>query len=141
MSQTLTVSLRPSRTLVLALTLMAGAALACSWIGLPAPAFAPVALGIVLAWAWHLAAALARGESALHALELDAGGAVRYQDGLGRWHETELRPGGYVSAWLIVMPLAAGGGRSRRLVLLPDSAPADELRRLRAWLRWRLARS
>jgi len=119
---------------------MAGAALAAAWIGLPALAFPPVALGIVLAWSWHLARALQRGTAAIRALELNARGAVRYQDKLGQWHKAEVLPGGYVSGWLIVVILGAEGKRDRSLVLLPDSAETGELRRLRTWLRWRLAR-
>ena len=120
---------------------MAGAALASAWIGLPGLAFPPVAAGIALAWAWHLAQALQRGRSAMRALELNAQGGARYRDGLERWHETEILPGSYVSGWLIVVILGASGRRRRSLVLLPDAAAAEELRRLRAWLRWRLARA
>jgi len=119
---------------------MAGAALACAWIGLPGAAFPPVALGIVFAWAWHLARTLQQGRSGLRALELNATGAVRCQDGLGQWQETRVLPGSYVSAWLIVMNLDKDGKRGYSLVLLPDSAAAEELRRLRAWLRWRLSK-
>jgi toxin CptA len=138
--QTLAVSLRPSRVLALSLTLMGGAALACAWISLPPLAFAPVAAGIVLALAWHLAHALQRGEGSARALELTANGDARWQDGSGQWHQVEILASSYVSDWLVVVNLGAGGARGRSLVLLPDSAGADELRRLRVWLRWRLRR-
>ncbi|MBE0616121.1 MAG: hypothetical protein IH604_20815 [Burkholderiales bacterium] len=139
-SERLSVSLRPSRFLALALTAIAVTALVCAWIGLPRPAFAPVALGILLAWAWHLRRALQRGGSAIHSLELRATGELRYEDGQGRWQEAEILPGGYVSGWLIVVMLGAGGRGRVAVVLLPDSADPGELRHLRAWLRWRLAR-
>jgi hypothetical protein len=116
---------------------MAGAALVCAWIGLPGSAFAPAATGIVLAWGWHLVHALRRGKSALRALEMNSAGGVRCQDGLGQWQDLRLLPGSSVSRWLIVMILGEVGKRGRSLVLLPDSAAAEELRRLRAWLRWR----
>ena len=138
MNQTLTVTFGPSRVLALALTLMAGAALGCSWISLPAPAFLPAAAGIALAWFWHLAPVLMRGRRAVHALELGAKGDARWKDGAGQWIEAEIQPGGYVSDWLVVINLRASGGRGRALVLPPDSATAEELRRLRVWLRWRL---
>jgi hypothetical protein len=138
--QTLTVSLRPSGVLALSLTVIAGAALACTWISLPRLAFPPVAAGIALAWAWHLAQALQRGAGTVRALELAAKGNARWQDGLGQWHEAEILPSSYVSDWLVVVNLRAGGGRGRSLVLLPDCAVAEELRRLRVWLRWRLGR-
>jgi hypothetical protein len=140
LSQTVSVCLRPSRVLALVLTILAGTALACAWISLPGLAFPPVAAGIALAWAWHLALALQRGRSATLALELHATGGARCQDGLGQWHEAEILPGSYVSGWLIVLILGAGGRRRSSLVLLPDAAASEELRRLRVWLRWRLAR-
>ena len=120
---------------------MAILALACAWISLPVLALAPVAAGIALTWAWHLAQALQRGKSALHALELDAQGAARCRDGSGRWHDTEILPGSYVSTWLTIVILRGSSRRRRALVLLPDAAAGDELRRLRLWLRWRVGGS
>jgi len=119
---------------------MAAAALACAWIGLPRLALAPVAAGITLAWVWHFAQAMQRSPSALHTLELNAAGGARYEDGEGRWREAEVLPDSYVSTWLIVVILGINGRRDRSLVLLPDAATAEELRRLRTWLRWRFAR-
>jgi hypothetical protein len=121
------------------LTALSVAALACAWISLPQLAFLPVAAGILLAWTWHVARALQRGKSAPRTLELNAKGGARCQDGTGQWQEAEILPGSYVSGWLIVLILGAGR-RRRSLVLLPDAAEAEELRRLRVWLRWRLAR-
>jgi hypothetical protein len=137
----LTVSLRPSRILALALTLTAGTALACAWISLPGLAFAPLAAGIALAWAAHLAQALQRGKRAARALELDAQGRARWQDGSGRLQEAEILPSSYASGWLVVVNLRESGRRGRSLVLVPDCAAAEELRRLRVWLRWRLGRT
>ena len=141
MSQTLSVSLRPSRVFALALTVTAGTALACVWISLTPLAFLLAAAGIVLTWAWHLAQALQLGRFALRALELNEQGNARCQDGTGRWQEFEILPGSYVSGCLTVVILGASGRRRRALVVLPDCAASDDLRRLRAWLRWRLARS
>lgn len=141
MTDKLTVTLRPSRILALALTVMAGAALACAWISLPDLAFAAVAAGIALAWTWHLAQALQRGRRPPRALELDAQGTARWQDGSRQWHEAEVLDSSYVSDWMVVVNLGAGGRRGRSLVLLPDCAAAEELRQLRIWLRWRLGRA
>jgi len=141
LNQTVAVSLRPSRTLALVLTAIAAAALAGAWVSLPAAALPLVASGIALAWASHVAHALQRGRAALHALVLDADGGARCLDGSGQWHEAEILRGSYVSAWLIVVILGGGGRRRRALVLLPDAAAGDELRRLRVWLRWRLAQA
>ena len=140
MTQNLTLTLRPSRILALALTVMAGAALACAWIGLAGVAFLPVATGIALAWGWHVAQVLQYGTRGVRALELGADGGVRWQDGCGEWHEASILPGSYVSGWLVAVNLGGGGRRAYPLVLLPDCAAAEELRRLRVWLRWRLAK-
>ena len=119
---------------------MAGAALACARISLPDLAFVPVAAGIALAWAWHVAQALQRGRRPLRALELRAKDRARWQDGSGLWQEGEILPSSYASDWLVVVNLRASGRRGRSLVLLPDCAAAEELRQLRIWLRWRLGR-
>lgn len=50
--------------------------------------------------------------------------------------EAVLMPGGYRTVHLVVLPLRTTEQRTIRLVLWPDSASPDELRRLRAWLRW-----
>lgn len=44
----------------------------------------------------------------------------------------------YVSPWLVVLQLDTLHGR-QTLLLTVDSAPADALRRLRVYLRWRIA--
>jgi toxin CptA len=124
----------------MALTLMAAVALACTWISLPRPAFLPAAAGIALTWIWHLAPALQRGRRAVRALEVSEKGEARWQDGSGQWKQAEIGPGGYVSSWLMVVNLDAPGRRGPSLVLVPDSAAAEDLRRLRVWLRWRLGR-
>ena len=140
MNPTFSVSLKPSFALALCLTLVSGAAMACAWVTLPLPAFALLAAGVALAWIWHSAGALQLGAQALRALEFDAMGEARLQDGRGLWHPARLRPGSYVSRWLIVLMFEASG-RRRALVLLEDAAGRDELRRLRVWLRWRGAQS
>ncbi len=119
---------------------MAAAALACSWISLPQPAFLLTALGIVIAWAWYLVQGLRPGRNGVCSLELTADGSARWQDRAGQWHEAEILPDAYVSSWLIVLRLGAEGRRRLALALLPDSAAANDLRRLRVWLRWRLSR-
>jgi len=81
---------------------------------------------------------MSRGRRRLHCLELGEQRAARWQDTLGQWHEAEILPDAYVSRWLVVLNLAEAGRRSLSVVLLPDSAPADELRRLRVWVRWRM---
>jgi hypothetical protein len=140
LSQALTLTLKPSPVLALSLTAVAAAALASVWISLPRQAFLPPAAGIALAWIWHLAPALQLGRRAVQALEIAPNGDVRWQDGSGRWAEAAIGDGGFVSSWLVVVTLSTKGNGSRALVLLPDCAAAEDLRRLRVWLRWRLGR-
>jgi hypothetical protein len=140
LSQNLSVTLQPSRIFALILTVVAGTALVCSWISLPDLAFVPTASGIILAWIWHLGPALQWGPRAVRSLELESNGDARWQDGSGRWCPAEIRPGSYVSAWLVVVDLSGPGGARRSLVLLPDCAASEDLRQLRVWLRWRLGR-
>jgi hypothetical protein len=124
----------------LALSLVAATALACAWISLPRAAFPPAATGIALAWIWHVALALQLSRRAVRTLEVTEDGDARWQDGSGQWKEAGILPGSYVSNWLVVVNLGATGRRGRSLVLLRDCAAEGELRRLRVWLRWRLAR-
>jgi hypothetical protein len=136
----LTIVLRPSRILTLVFALVAGTALVCAWISLPRMAFLLAAAGIALAWMWYLAGTLQRGSRTVRALEITEKGGARWQGGSGQWNEAGILAGSYVSNWLVVVNLGAPGQPSRSLVLLPDCAAAEELRRLRVWLRWRLAR-
>lgn len=56
----------------------------------------------------------------------------------GAWRETAPQAGMVVLPGLTVLRLRPEGlGRSLSVVALPDSLPAEELRRLRVWLRWR----
>jgi hypothetical protein len=43
----------------------------------------------------------------------------------------------FVSTWLVVVCLLQPMLRRKWIVILRDSVPADEFRRLRVWLRWR----
>ena len=141
MQQLVSVTLKPSRILALTLTLMAGTALACAWVSLSGIALLLVAAGIALAVVFHVPQALQRGGRAVRAVELSAEGTARWQDGPGQWHEAEIRPGSYVSGWLVVLNLGSRSGRGLSVVVLPDSAATEELRQLRVWLRWRLGRA
>ena len=65
----------------------------------------------------------------------EGGLAIRVKGGEG-YLAARLLPGATAYPRLVVMVLESNGVRYR-LVLWPDSATADELRRLRVWLRWR----
>ena len=70
------------------------------------------------------------------ALELRTEGRAAWRDRGGDWHEGRLRRANFVSVPLIVIGLDHPKPSRKWIVLLPDSGPADEMRRLRVWLRW-----
>ena len=136
-SAPLSVCLRPSP--VLAVLLIVGhllglLALAVSLDGL---ALVLGAAGVVFSAIGTAAEALQRRADSAFELELREGGHGAWRDGRGRWRETSIAGGGYVSPWLIIVPLAGSGWRRKWIVIPPDAASRDDRRRLRVWLRWR----
>jgi hypothetical protein len=95
------------------------------------------AAGVVLSAIGTAAEALQRRADSAVELELREGGRGAWRDGRGRWHEISIARGGYVSPWLIIVPLAGSGWRRKWIVIPPDAASRDDRRRLRVWLRWR----
>ncbi|KVW99612.1 hypothetical protein ABW22_01155 [Thiobacillus denitrificans] len=65
-----------------------------------------------------------------------ADGQLQCLDEQGEWDEVEVLGDSFVSTGLIVLRYRTAGRRVRSLTLLPDSAAADDLRRLRVSLRW-----
>lgn len=127
------IELKPSRRL--GLLQLGMAALALAAIGLAA---LPLGMGLVfgatviglLAWEW-------RQTRHVHRLRLAADGRLQCLDGQGAWCDAEVLGDSLASPALIVLRYrTAERRRARSLVLLPDSAAADDLRRLRASLRW-----
>jgi membrane-bound toxin of toxin-antitoxin system len=94
-----------------------------------------VAAGILLSGVGCLSEAMMRRGAVAVSLELHPDGRVSWRDRAGGWHETQLTGDHFVTVPLIVLGLRQGSASRKRIVLLRDSAPADELRRLRAWLR------
>ena len=57
----------------------------------------------------------------------------------GKWQPTRIANSSVVLPFCVVLRLGyANQRRYRNLVVLPDSLPATDFRRLRVWLRWRL---
>jgi toxin CptA len=126
------IELKPSRRLGLLLAGMATLALAAVWLaGLPMPA--RMALGLatlgLTGWGWRRA-------SRRECLRIAADGALQARDEARAWRDVEVLGDSFVSPLLIVLRYRLAGGPVRALTLLPDSADADSLRRLRASLRW-----
>jgi toxin CptA len=89
---------------------------------------------LVASVAWQLRASVRNARITGLELRPDGSASVRVA---GDWRDASLAPGGVALPWLVVVPLRFGDGERLRLVLLPDSADADDLRRLRMVLRWR----
>ena len=70
-------------------------------------------------------------------MELGEDGIVSWKNRYGTWREERLGASQFVSPVLAVMELRDDEDHARRLVLMADSMPAEEFRRLRVWLRWR----
>ena len=57
----------------------------------------------------------------------------------GKWQPTRIANSSVVWSFCVVLHLTiANQRRFRSLVILPDSLPETDFRRLRVWLRWRL---
>ncbi|HEY9100281.1 MAG TPA: protein YgfX [Thiobacillus sp.] len=69
-------------------------------------------------------------------IRITAEGMIQCQDVLGDWHEVEVQGESLVSPALIVLRYRLDTLGVQTLVLLPDSADAEALRRLRVSLRW-----
>ena len=96
---------------------------------------AVAALGALLAAAGALHTPIAVGH-----LGLRDDGVCEWFEGPGVEGQAGLEMGldGSFSAagWLVLRLARPGRQRGRLLVLAPDSAPADQLRHLRVWLKW-----
>ena len=136
-SAPLSVCLRPSP--VLAVLLIVGHLLGLLALAVSLDGFAFVlgAAGVALSAIVTAAEALQRRAESPLELELREDGRGAWRDRRGRWHETSLTSGAYVSQWLIIVALAGPGWRRKWIVVAPDAASGDDRRRLRVWLRWR----
>lgn len=127
------IELKPSRRLGLLLAGMIVLALLA--IGL---ASLPSGIGPILG-----AAVLGAGaKSWRHVLRLPrlrivADGRLQGMEASGEWGDAEVQGDSFVSTALIVLRYRSGQPPVRVLILLPDSASADDLRRIRVSLRWR----
>ena len=126
------IELKPSRLLGLLLMGMALLALAAIYFAsLPAGvqwtlALAGLGLG---SWRWWRLNQPVR-------LRITLDGQLQGMGDAGEWCEVEVLGDSFVSTGLIVLRYRIDGQALRSLTLLPGSAPADDLRRLRVALRW-----
>lgn len=78
-----------------------------------------------------------RGPRAIVRFRVQRDGAIEVETASGARLEGRLRPGSFVAPWLVIVRWRAPGAwRDSTVLVLPDMAPADDLRRLRVLLRW-----
>jgi toxin CptA len=126
------IELKPSRRLGLLLAGMLSLAITAIYLA-ALPGSLQVALGMALtgfsAWRWRRTPTAGR-------LRIAADGRLQCLDEAGEWRAAEVLGDSFVSTALIVLRYRIEGQPARGLTLLPDSAAADDLRRLRVSLRW-----
>ena len=129
-----TVTLTRSRSaLAVLLAVLVLAALAARYVPPASLLAAPL-----LPWpAWRAARQSGWLGAALPELAVTARGELILQHA-GYAEAVSVAADSYVSPWLMVLQLDTLHGR-QTLLLTVDSAPADALRRLRVYLRWRIA--
>jgi toxin CptA len=137
----LSVSIKASPLLATALLLAHGGAIACAVIFLRGwwmPGVA--AAGIAASLAFHLGRdALQLSGKAVTGLTLKEGARCELTLRDGETLTGTIDPSTFVAPLLIVINVRPDGrGRRRAAILMPDSAPAQELRRVRVWLRHRV---
>jgi hypothetical protein len=114
---------------------VAAACAAC--VALPtAPAVLCVA-GVAVSLAALLGRLLHRSRWSVLGLELSADGSAAWQDRDRKWHPATGLVGVALAPWLVVLAVRDEAGRSRNVLVLPDTVDSGALRRLRLWLRWR----
>ena len=126
------IELKSSRMLGLLLLGMGGLSLvAISLSALPGAVRFSLGAGLIvlLGWNWRR---VRRTES----LRIAPDGRLQSQDAGQGWRDVEVLGDSVVSPGLTVVRYRFSGAGVRTLVLLPDSAPAEDLRRLRVSLRW-----
>ena len=135
-AETLRVALKPSHWLACLLGFFHALAIVSACISLNGWAQYLVAGGVLLSAVGCLAEVLFRLPAAAVSLELRADGSASWSDRRGARHEGWLNGGQFVWPSLIVLGIKQSGRSRKWIVLMRDSAPADDLRRLRVWLRW-----
>jgi hypothetical protein len=132
----LSICLRPSPVLTLLLVLGHLLALISAFVSLDGVALVLVCTGIAVSLVASVSGLLGRTADAPVELQLKADGQASWRDRRGTWHETNIAKGGYVSPWLVLIPLDGTGRRRKWIVIPADAASAEDHRQLRIWLRW-----
>jgi hypothetical protein len=127
----LELTLRPSRIYLAVLTMAHGLALAGIWLAaLPLwiRALMTVALAAGALRLWRESTNNVRG------LRVSQSGQIEVLD--SEWQPANVLGRPVVLPWFVSLLLEPEVGETRTLILWPDSADKDILRKLRVWLRW-----
>lgn len=137
----LKISLKPSRRLAATLVVVHLAAAAAIFaVEIRIVLKVAVALMIAASCAAYLyGPVLLRNAEAIVELEIGEGAALSFQTRRGEWREGALLGSSFVAPYLTVLNIAVPERwLARHVVILPDGIDAEEFRRLRVWLRWRV---
>lgn len=120
---------------------VARAVLACAVAGtLAIVAHAPFpaeARALALAWVSLLALHACRAFARATGVRMDCSRAIAVRGQRGAWRAGTVRDGCFVAPWLtIVRWRPEGAWLDRTLVILPDMAPPEALRKIRVILKW-----
>jgi len=117
----------------LAFLLAAAAATIALVLAMPMPALLRASLVL------YVCACSARACATLLAprsLRLTRQGEICLREDAG-WRTGQVRDGSFVMPWLVVVRWRPAGARlNGTLLLLPDMAPTEEMRKIRIFLRW-----
>lgn len=138
-TQRLIVQIEPSAVLSVTLTLMHSAAFVCVVIFVPHWGLAgAVAVALAVSLVVHVRRhALLIDRNAITALALRDSARCELFFGNGVSMAGTVESSTFVTPWLTVVNVRTDTGQRRAAVLAPDSAPAEDRRRLRVWLRHR----
>jgi len=135
------VRLQPSYWLALVIALAAAASVLIM-LSMPATLWIKLALSlvIVLVAIFHIwQDALLRFSWSWASVEVNSTGALILNRRDGTACEATIQVSSFVASYLTVLNIGIGNSYwQRHLILLPDSADLDSLRRLRVWLLWGL---
>lgn len=115
-------------------------ALAAVLAGLPTGLTIYLSIAVLVSWSGTLAILRLRRLDALVRLSIDSKGMVRWLSKAGQEGVATVAAGTYLSPSLVILrllPVDSSLAKARIVVLAADSASAESLAKLRAWLKWR----
>lgn len=127
----LTITVAPSRYLPWGLLAPHSLALGAAWQA-QLPISVKIALSLLLLASTSMNF---RRRAAPVGLRCDKDGQLTLHDH-GEWHPLTLAATPVLLPVLTLLRLRRAGQKTRSLLILPDSLPEEDFRRLRVWLRW-----